>query len=189
MKTTIGPITKLFPMPTLLLSVATGDGAANVMTVVWAGLIGSGPVMIAVRIGGFHHSAAFINKEMSFALNVPRSSQVALVDYCGTVSGADDPNKAGTCGFTFAPSLHISSPIIAECPVNFECRVLERIPAGKGAIYLAEVLETHVDKDVLEASGKIAATLLDPIIYGTDGKYYKLGECLGAERATATPRV
>jgi len=132
-KRLLGPSTRLFPMPTLLLAVKTGEGTANIMTVAWAGIIGNGPSLIALRIGGFHYSAAFIDRETSFTLNVPSGSQVVGVDYCGTVSGRDDPDKARTCGWTLAPSSQVSSPIIVDCPVNFECRVVQKTLAGRGA--------------------------------------------------------
>ncbi len=180
-KRLLGPITTLFPMPTLLLVVKTGEETANVMTVAWAGIIGSGPVMMAVRIGGFHYSAPFIDREMNFTMNVPSSRLVAAVDYCGTASGHDDPNKIGTCGWTLLPSRHVSSPIIAECPLNFECRVVHRQPMGKGAIYLAEVLETHVDEEILTGTKEINAVTLDPVIYAPDRNYYRLGERIGRE--------
>jgi flavin reductase (DIM6/NTAB) family NADH-FMN oxidoreductase RutF len=184
-KLRLGPTTKLFPMPVLLLVVKTGETTASVLTVVWAGVVGSGPVTVALRIGGFHYSAPFIDREMSFSLNVPSSRQAVGVDYCGTVSGHQDPDKLRTCGWTMVPSAVISSPLIAECPLNFECRVLEKTPVGKGAIYLAEVVETHVSEELLKEPPAIDAALLDPLVYAPDGCYYRLGERVGRERSLA----
>lgn len=185
-KRLLGPITTLFPMPTLLLAVKTGEGKANVMAVAWAGIVGSGPVMMAVRIGGFHYSAPFVDREMSFTMNVPSSRLAAAADYCGTVSGHDDPDKIRTCGWTLLPSRRISSPIIAECPLNFECRVVHKQPIGKGAIYLTEVLETHADEGILTGPKEIDAVALDPLIYAPDRNYYRLGEKIGREHQTGS---
>lgn len=185
-KKALGPISKPFPMPVLLLAVRTGEGTAKLMTVVWAGIVGSGPVMLAVRIGGFHRSAKFIDREMNFTLNVPSSGQVTGVDYCAVVSGSEDPDKIGTCGWSLLPSTHISSPMIAECPVNLECRVVSRMPIGRGAIYLAEVVKVHVDEHLVSGSKTINAAALDPLVYAPDGCYYRLGEKLGREREVGT---
>ncbi len=187
LKHLLGPRTKLFPLPALLLAVRTGETAANIMTVAWAGIVGNGPALVALRIGGFHYSAPFIDREMSFTLNVPSSSQASGVDYCGTISGRDDPDKAKTCGWTLLPAAKVNSPIIAECPVNFECRVVSRTAIGKGAIYIAEVVESHADETVLAGPRALDAVALDPIIYAPDGCYYRLGERLGREHETGRP--
>ena len=173
-KVRLGPTTNLYPMPTMLVAVKTGEGNANVLTVAWGGIVGS-PPMLALRIGT-HYSTPHIEREGSFTVNIPRSTQAVEADYCGLVSGQSDPDKPGTCGWTLLPATQISSPLIAECPLNFECRIAQTIKAGKGAIYLAEILETHVDEEALTEDQKIDALALDPLIFTPDGYYHKLGE-------------
>ena len=174
-KVRLGPTTNLYPMPAMLVAVRTGEGSASVLTIAWGGIVGA-PPLIALRIGGMHYSSPFIDREGNFTVNIPRSTQAVEADYCGLVSGKDDPDKVGTCGWTLLPSTQISSPLIAECPLNFECRVVERIEKGKGAIYLAEILETHVDEEALVGDKEIDACALDPLIFTPDGHYHKLGE-------------
>lgn len=82
-------------------------------------------------------------------MNVPSTDQAVRADYCGSVSGHQDPDKPGTCGWSTAPSMRIASPLIAECPLNYECEVAQRIPLGRGAICLVEILETHVDESAM----------------------------------------
>jgi flavin reductase (DIM6/NTAB) family NADH-FMN oxidoreductase RutF len=178
-KKALGPTTNLYPMPTLLLAVRTGEDSANILTIAWAGIVGNGPALLALRIGGFHYSAPFIDREMSFTVNIPSSRQAVGADYCGLVSGQQDPDKAATCGWTLLPATHIASPIIAECPLNMECRVVHKHPIGRGAIYIAEILETHVDEEVLDEEGEIDAALLDPLIFAPPRGYYRLGERVG----------
>ena len=177
-KRRLGATTDLFPMPALLVAVRTGEGKANVLTVAWAGIVGGTPPMMALEIGK-HYSTPFIEREGSFTVNIPRSSQVVEADYCGLVSGHEDPDKPRTCGWTMLPSTRISSPLIAECPLNLECRVLRKIEAGKGSFYLVEILETHVDEDALRADGTVDAAALDPLIFTPDGGYYRLGKLVG----------
>ena len=177
-KKALGPTTHLYPMPVLLVAVRTGDDSANVLTVVWAGIMGT-PPMMALRIGGCHYSAPFIDREMSFTVNLPSSAQAVGVDYCGMVSGYQDPNKPATCGWTLIPSTQIPSPMIAECPLNFECRVVQKLKVGLGAIYFVEILETHVDEGLLVSSDTIDPVALDPLIFTNDGNYYQLGGHVG----------
>jgi flavin reductase (DIM6/NTAB) family NADH-FMN oxidoreductase RutF len=178
-KKALGPTTQLYPMPALLLAVRTEGKGASVMTVAWAGIVGGQPPMVALEVGARHHTTPFLERERSFTLNVPSASMAVGVDYCGTVSGSRDPDKAVTCGWTLLPSTHITAPMIAECPLSLECRVLKRVEAGTGFFYLAEVLETHADVSVLDARGNVSAGLLNPLVFTPDGFYYALGENLG----------
>jgi flavin reductase (DIM6/NTAB) family NADH-FMN oxidoreductase RutF len=175
-KKRLGPTTNLFPMPAVLVAVKTGERTANILTVAWCGIVGGNPPMIALEIGANHYSTPFIEREGCFTVNVPRSSQAVGVDYCGMVSGTSDPNKPATCGWTMAPASKISAPLIAECPLNLECRIVKIVDTGMGMFYLAEILETHVDEAALAGPKKINAGALDPLIFTPDGFYYKLGE-------------
>lgn len=176
-KKRIGPTTNLFPMPTMLVAVKTGEKRANILTVAWGGVVGV-PPLLALRIGKNHYSTAFIEREGNFTVNIPNSSQAAGADYCGIVSGRDDPNKAATCGWTMVPATQISSPLIAECPLNLECRLARSPDMGTGFIFLAEIVETHVDEQALLGDGTIDAMRLDPLIFTPDGYYHRLGERL-----------
>ena len=148
-KKTLGPTTDLFPMPALMVAVKTGDGKANILTVAWAGIMGGKPALMALEIGQSHYSTPFIEAEGSFTVNVPGADLAAAADYCGMVSGNEDPDKAATCGLTFAPSAKIASPLIVECPLNFECVIVDRIKTAAGVFYLVEIVETHADAAVL----------------------------------------
>ncbi len=175
-KKQLGPSTNLFPMPAVLIAVKTGENTANILTIAWCGIVGGDPPLIALDIGSQHYSTPFIEREGCFSVNVPCSGQVAGVDYCGLVSGARDPDKSATCGWTLVSATKISAPLIAECPLNLECRVVKKVDTGTGAFYLAEILETHVDEAALTGANKIDASVLDPLIFTPDDSYYKLGE-------------
>ena len=178
-KRAIGPSTNLFPMPALLVAVKTGEGQANILTIAWAGIVGGKPPMLALEIGARHYSTPFIEREGNFSANIPAASQAVGADYCGMVSGHKDPNKPATCGWTMAPAAHITSPLIAECPVSFECKVVGKLAAGNGWFYLAEILETHVDERLLGERNRVDAQALDPLIFTPDGYYHRLGERIG----------
>ncbi len=178
-KKQLGPTTHLYPMPTMLVAVRTGEGTANILTIAWGGIVGGEPPMMALDIGSNHYSSAFIDQEGNFTVNIPRSTQVVGADYCGLVSGRQDPDKPGTCGWTMVPSTRISSPLIAECPLNFECQIIRKVDTGEGGFYLVEIVETHVDEEVLVDGKVIDALALDPLIFTPDGYYHKLGPRVG----------
>ena len=178
-KKRLGATTNLCPMPALLIAIRTGEGSANIVTIAWAGIVGGEPPMIALDVAEGHYSYQHIVREGNFTANVPRSTQAVEADYCGVVSGRKDPDKAATCGFTMVPSSQISSPLIAECPLNFECRVVDCLKAGKTTFLLAEILETHVDEEALDEKGQMSAVAMDPLILTPDGHYYRLGVNVG----------
>lgn len=172
-KKRLGPSTNLFPMPTLLVAVRTGEGTANVVTIAWAGIVGTNQIALCIDSG--HYSTPHIEREGNFTVNIPRSTQAVQADYCGIVSGRKDPDKPRTCGWTMVPSSQISSPMIAECPLNLECRVLRKVDDEHSYYFLAEIVETHVDEEVLNEKGEVDAAKLDPLIFTPDGQYFKLG--------------
>jgi len=178
-KKQLGPTTSLFPMPALLVAVKTGEGQANILTVAWAGIVGGNPALMAIEIGQSHYSTPFIEAEGSFTVNVPSAALAAAADYCGIVSGSEDPDKAATCGLTYSPSAKIASPLIAECPLNFECVIVDRVQSAAGVHYLAEIVETHADAAVLNEQGQVQAAALNPLVFTPDGRYFALGEDLG----------
>jgi len=181
-KRTLGPTTNLFPMPALLVVVKTGEGpegvTANVMTAAWAGIVSGGPPTVAVQIGKNHYTTPHLEREGAFSLNVPRAEQYVGTDYCGMVSGRLDGDKIATCGWSLTPARLIGAPLIAECPLSFECRVTNKVAVGAGAFYLAEIVETHADESVL-IGDTIDARALDPLVFTSDGFYHRLGERLG----------
>jgi flavin reductase (DIM6/NTAB) family NADH-FMN oxidoreductase RutF len=175
-KKLIGPSTRLFPMPTLLVAVKTGENSANIMTIAWGGIVSGTPPLISICVGKDHFSTPFIRKEKNFTINIPNTRQDVKADYCGVVSGTEDPDKATTCGFTLVPSTKIASPIIDECPINFECQLYREIDFKNVYLFMGEVVETHIDESVLDARGRIITEKLDPLIFLPNGEYRKIGD-------------
>ena len=175
-KRRIGPSTKLFPMPTLLVVVKTGEDSANILTIAWGGILAGRPPIIGISVGKDHYSTPFLQKEGNFTVNIPTSQQDIEADYCGTVSGTSDPDKASTCGFTLVPATNIPSLLIAECPINFECKTYQEMDFSGTILFMGEVVETHVSESVLDGQGKIVTERLDPLIFLPNSEYRKIGD-------------
>lgn len=175
-KKRIGPSTALYPMPTLLVAVLTGEDSANILTIAWGGLVAGRPPIIGISVGKNHYSTPFLQREGNFSINIPNSQQDVPADYCGTVSGTKDPQKASTCGFTLVPSTIISSPLISECPLNFECRTYREIEFGGSILFMGEVVETHVMEAALDEDGRIVTEQLDPLVFLPNREYRRIGD-------------
>ncbi|MDD5190962.1 MAG: flavin reductase family protein [Dehalococcoidales bacterium] len=174
-KKLIGPSTRLFPMPTLMVCVKTGKDTANILTIAWGGIVNGSPPCIGIGVGKDHYSTPFIRKEKNFTVNIPNSGLDVAADYCGIVRGARNPDKAKTCGLTLAPSTKISSPIIEDCPMNFECKLYKELDFDGMYFFVGEVVETHIDEAVLDARGRIDSEKLDPLIFLPNSEYRRLG--------------
>ena len=69
-------------------------------------------------------------------------------------------------------------PIIAECPVNLECRVVGFHHVGDHDLFIGEVLLEHVDEDKVNINGERDESKLDLLIWLGRG-FYRLGEKIG----------
>jgi len=146
-----------------LLLVSGNMKRANVMTIGWGllGIFWSKPFfVVAVRPSRYTHK--FIEKTRDFTVNVPGRGMEETVAYCGTVSGRDR-DKFEERGLTMLPSRRVSSPIIEECIINYECRIayktivnIEELsssilslcyPYGDyHTLYFGEILTVHADE-------------------------------------------
>jgi len=175
-KRQIGPSTALYPMPTLLVAVKTGENSSNILTIAWGGIIAGRPPIIGIAVGKNHYSTLFLQREGNFSINIPNSQQDVPADYCGTISGTKDPQKATTCGFTLVPSTIISAPLISECPLNFECRTYREVEFSGSILFMGEVVETHVAEAVLDEDGRIVTEKLDPLVFLPNREYRRIGD-------------
>ncbi len=177
-KVTRGASTVLFPVPTVLVTSWVEGGDPNIITIAWTGIMNSEPpvVYIGVRPEG-RHSYRLIRESGEFVINVPSSEQVRVVDYCGVVTGRDF-NKFNETGLTPVPASQVRAPLIAECPVNLECRVSQEIPLGSHNVFIADVLVVHYNEDVLDEKGRPDFNKISPYGYCM-GEYRLLTEKLG----------
>lgn len=110
-----------------------GTKPANVMTIGWGnvGYIWGKPVlMVMVRHSRYTHR--FLTAHDEFTVSIPVTDMKKALAYCGTKSGRDGDKFAGA-GITAAAAQRVAAPIIGECGLFYECRVIYRqdmLPSG-----------------------------------------------------------
>ncbi len=177
MKRILSPTTAVIPCPVILLSVA-GQERPNIITVSWVANVCSRPPTVAVGIRPERHSHELISAAGEFVLNVPTAEQLEATVFCGTKSGRDH-DKFEECNLTPLASSQINSPLIAECPINIECRVKETVNLGAHNLVIAEVLAVHIDEALLDSNGNPDLTHLHLFTYiPLTGEYWGLGKPL-----------
>ena len=164
----------LNPVPVVLITSKNNADKTNVFTVGWTGTINTKPPMLYISIRPERLSYEYIKESMEFVVNLPSSDLVKKVDYCGVRSGKKN-DKITEMGFTLKESQKVSAPYIDECPVNIECKVKNIIPLGTHDMFIAEVVASHVNEDLLDEKGKIHFENANMMSY-CHGEYFPLAK-------------
>ncbi|MHA1679909.1 MAG: flavin reductase family protein [Promethearchaeota archaeon] len=171
------PATKLFPIPAALITSCSNDQKKNnIMTIAWVGTISSEPPMLSISVRKSRYSYPLLCETMDFVVNLPTEDQVAEVDWCGVKSGRDY-DKFTECGFTPLKANKVKAPLIMECPVNIECKVVKILKdiSESHDIFLGEVVSVDIDKEFVDLKDP---SKMKPIAY-LNGYYYGVGRLLG----------
>ena len=168
----------IYPTPAALISSAAADGTPNLITLGEVFNISIGdPVVVGLAIVPSRYSYELIQAAGDFAVNLPTADMAEVVDRCGCVSGRAVGDKFAHVGLTPVPATKIKAPLVAECPVNLECTLIDIIPAGDHDLFRGEVVAQHVDEALLD-DGRIAIDRLNPLCFIL-GQYWTAGRRLG----------
>lgn len=170
------PGNMLYPLPAVLISCGSGDDA-NLLTVAWAGTVCTNPPMVSISVRPERHSYPLIKESGEFVINLTTKELVYATDYCGVRSGRD-VNKWKECKLTPVPADTVSCPLIAESPVNIECKVTEIKELGSHHMIIADVTAVHVDEKYMDAKNTFHLNDSNLLAY-SHGTYFTLGEALG----------
>lgn len=167
----------LFPTPVVLVTTVDRTGKPNIITIAWVGIVSSVPFTLSIAVRPSRYSHALLGDVPELVVNVPTKEIVASSDYCGTVSGRTIDKFAGD-GLTAIPADKVTAPLIKECPVNLECRVINTLALGAHDVFISQVIKVHVDEELIDESGKVDYGRMAPFVYlGMD--YWTLAEKIG----------
>ena len=171
------PGNMLYPLPVVMVTVADDNGKSNIITLAWAGTINSDPAMVSISVRPSRYSYDLLMKKKEFCINLTTKDLAFATDYCGVKSGRDTDKWKDT-GLTPVPCSAIKADMIAESPVNIECKVTKFEELGSHTVFFGEVVAVHADDKYMDEKGKFTFEDSDPITY-SHGKYYTLGEYVG----------
>ncbi len=179
MKKSLGAGTLAQPTPAWLVGTYDADGKPNVMTIAWGGICFSAPPCVAVCVRPGRHTFPAITARRGFTVNIPSQNLARETDYVGMVSGAA-VDKFAVAGLTATKSTLVDAPIVNECPLVLECRLVRTMDLGAHTQFVGEILDVKADESVLAPDGHVDPLKLRPLVYAPgDGKYYGLGEVVG----------
>lgn len=178
MKRAFKPGTMIYPLPAVLVSCGDEPSNYNILTVAWTGTLCSDPPMCYVSIRPERHSHALISRTGEFVLNLTNAALVRATDWCGVRSGRDH-NKFGEMHLAPEAAQIVKAPLIAESPLNIECKVVEVKSLGSHDMFMANVVAINAEESLIDkGTGQFQFNHTSPLAY-SHGKYYALGEKLG----------
>ncbi|GKT10572.1 flavin reductase family protein [Desulforhabdus sp. TSK] len=178
-KVALGPQTLLYPLPAFLIG-SNVDGRPNFMTAAWSGIANSNPPMVSVALQHHRYTLKGIKECGTFSINVPSADLVKETDYCGIVSGTKE-DKTTQCKFQVFYGKLKDAPLIQQCPLNLECKVVHILNLGSHAFLIGQIEEVHASEACL-TDGQPDVQKIDPIVFcpGSKKTYHNLGKELAA---------
>lgn len=171
------PGNMLYPLPVVMVSVADKEGKQNIITIAWTGTICSDPPMVSISVRPERYSYHMIKETGEFVINLTTKELAFATDYCGVKSGRD-VDKFAAMQLTPVRGEKVKAPLIAESPVNLECKVTEVKHLGTHNMFMAEVVCVHADEKYMDEQNRFHLEMADPIVY-SHGTYMTTGEKIG----------
>lgn len=172
------PGNMLYPLPAVMVSTADKKGNTNILTIAWTGTVCTNPAMVYISVRPERHSYQMLKESGEFVVNLTTEDLTHATDYCGVRSGKD-VDKWKECGLTKEKAVSLKyAPVIAESPVNIECRIKSVQELGSHDMFLAEVTAVQVDEGYVDEKGKFELNRTGLLAY-SHGEYLGLGKKLG----------
>ena len=171
MKKSFKPGTLLSPVPAVMVSCGNGE-EKNIITIGWTGIINSDPPITYISVRKSRHSHHIIEKTGEFVINLTTEKLAFAADYCGVKSGRD-VDKFKEMRLTPESADIVKCPMIAQSPINLECRVIEVKSYPTHDMFIAEIVAMHADDGIVNEKGKIDMSAAGLIAY-VHGEYFGL---------------
>lgn len=177
-KQTWKPGNMVYPLPAVMVSVGDKEENTNIITIAWTGTICSNPPMLYISVRPERHSHKMLMETGEFVVNLTTEALAYATDYCGVKSGRD-VDKWKEMSLTKGKANELSYvPIIEECPVNIECKVVEVKELGSHDMFIANVVSVQVDEKYIDETGKFRLNETGLMAY-SHGEYISLGDQIG----------
>ena len=149
------------PVSAIMISMYDHDTKIpNIMPAVGWGWLNRHPFIVGVSVNTMDYnndyyprgSHPILTKTRDFALNIPTESLREQVSLCGRLSRHKDPmvDKFKEAGLTAGPGERINSPHIVECPISYECVLVDIVKMGSHDLFMGEVVGCFTDGKVVD---------------------------------------
>lgn len=164
----------VYPMPMTLVG-SVVNGRPNFMAVAWVNRVNYEPPMIGVALGP-HHTNKGIEEHAEFSVSIPSIDLLMLTDYCGLRSGERYDKSAL---FELFSGKLAFAPMIQQCPVALECRLVESVKLPSNTFFIGEIVGAYSEERYM-TDGKPDIQKIKPFtLTMPDNTYWAVGEQVG----------
>ncbi|MFY1047090.1 flavin reductase family protein [Chryseobacterium sp. GP-SGM7] len=164
--------TAVSPRPIALASTVDKDGNSNLSPFSFFNMFSTVPPILIfspsrrVRDNTTKHTLENVLETSEVVIGTVNFPIVQQVSLASTEYG-DSVNEFIKSGLTMKDADLVKPKLIAECPVNFECEVLEVKPlgdqGGAGNLVICEVQKIHIREEYLNEEGNLDQKKLDMV--------------------------
>jgi flavin reductase (DIM6/NTAB) family NADH-FMN oxidoreductase RutF len=134
------PLAKVYSLlesgPVVMIA-SSLKGRNNVMTMSWLTPLDFDPPLIGCVIGRQSWTSEIIKKTKELTINIPTVEIAKKAVACGNVSGKK-VDKFKKFGLTARPASKIKAPLIDECYLSIECKVVDTGMAKKYDMFVVK---------------------------------------------------
>ena len=152
------------------------DGRPNFMALDWLTRVNYQPAMLGVCVNKGHASNAAIRQTGEFSVNVPTVDMVAVTDYCGLVSGKKE-DKSQLFEVHYGELK--AAPLIVECPLNIECRLVQTVELPSNSFFIGEIVNIHANEAILDGGKPDVKKVRPFLLTMPDNRFWAVGEQVG----------
>lgn len=159
------------PRPIAWVTSLDSEGRVNLAPFSFYNAFGANPPVVVFsptlrRDGSKKDTLRNVEATGEFVLNAAVEHLAEQVNW----SSAELPpgeSEVELTGLTLIPAVKVRPPRVAEAPVHLECKVLQIVPIGQGAIaanlVIGEILVLHIDDALFDDRGRVDPRKLQTI--------------------------
>jgi flavin reductase (DIM6/NTAB) family NADH-FMN oxidoreductase RutF len=144
------PLSKVYGLletgPVVLLTTAL-NGKKNVMTMSWHTMLDFEPPLIGCVVSNRDYTFNILKKTKECVIAIPTVELAKKAVQVGNTSGKDI-DKFETFALTALPASTVKAPLIGECYINLECKVVDSTMATKYNFFVVEVQKAWFNPEI-----------------------------------------
>ncbi|HNQ58931.1 MAG TPA: flavin reductase family protein [Bacteroidales bacterium] len=175
-KILLPPSHMIYPLPAVLVSCGTLQHP-NAITIAWTGTICSKPPMCYISVRPERYSHHLIKETGDFVINLCDESMLEMLDWCGIHSGRK-VDKFKEMNLSALRAVKVEAPLVKEALINIECKVKEIKTLGSHDMFIAEIVQVHSDRSLVDEKGKFQPLKAKWFVYNHD-LYQTVGPEIG----------
>ncbi|MCL2407954.1 MAG: flavin reductase family protein [Defluviitaleaceae bacterium] len=173
------------PRPVWIVGTCNEDDTANFSTITCVSNTPGPPENIIISISA-RRTIANIVRTGEFSANLCNVEMAGLADYVGSVSGEDGAKDGMDYTYTWGKKIRV--PVLDASPAALECKLSHAHVLGMFHTFFGEVMDAHFSNTLMPASASREDAVnwfcgldiheIDPLVYHSVKKYYRVGEKL-----------